>query len=47
MAINKELKREEKRKLDKKMMEISFWNNNKKWKIVMVYSQDMEETLKR
>lgn len=47
MAINKELKREEKRKLDKRMMEISFWNNNKKWKIVTVYSQDMEETLKR
>lgn len=31
MAISKELKREEKRKLDKGMMEISFWNNNKKW----------------
>lgn len=47
MAISKELKRKEKRKLDKEMMEISFWNNNKKWKIMRVYSQDMEETLKR
>lgn len=28
-------------------MELSFWNNNKKWRIVTVYSQDIEETLRK